>query len=133
MITAVQGIPPILITPPEDAQLRVGDHTQALIDKKANAKENASQTIEPTSANEANTSSNTNFSALAKKIQNVAGDNTIVEFSFDSSSKKIILKVVDPNTKEVIRQIPAEESLKIAQIIASQLEQGQGQVTDAKI
>lgn len=45
-----------------------------------------------------------------------------LEFSVDSSSHRTIVKVVDSQTKELIRQIPTEETLEIAQA----LDQAQG-------
>ena len=37
-----------------------------------------------------------------------------LEFSIDQDSKRTIVKVVDTNTKEVLRQIPSPEALEIA-------------------
>jgi len=46
--------------------------------------------------------------AVAPMAQNL-------QFSMDQSSGKTVVRVVDTNTQEVIRQIPSEEVLKIAQ------------------
>lgn len=40
-----------------------------------------------------------------------------LEFSVDADSKRTVVKVVDQETKEVIRQIPSAESLVIAQAL----------------
>ncbi len=37
-----------------------------------------------------------------------------LSFSVDDSTGRAVLRVVDPETKEVIRQLPPEETLKIA-------------------
>ena len=37
-----------------------------------------------------------------------------LEFSIDSDSQRIIVKVIDQKTKDVIRQIPSEDALQIA-------------------
>jgi flagellar protein FlaG len=37
-----------------------------------------------------------------------------LEFSIDDDSKQTIVKIVDLNTKEVLRQIPSTEALEIA-------------------
>lgn len=37
-----------------------------------------------------------------------------LEFSIDAESERVVVKVVVPETKEVIRQIPSEETLAIA-------------------
>jgi flagellar protein FlaG len=44
--------------------------------------------------------------------------NTQIQFQVDSSTKRLITKIVDPNTKEVLRQIPNEEVLRISAAIA---------------
>jgi flagellar protein FlaG len=41
-------------------------------------------------------------------------DNQNVQFSLDSGSGKVIVKVIDAATKQVLRQIPSEEMLEIA-------------------
>ena len=43
--------------------------------------------------------------------------NNAVEFSLDKESDKMIVKVVDTATKEVIRQFPSEEMLALAQAL----------------
>jgi flagellar protein FlaG len=40
-----------------------------------------------------------------------------IEFSIDETDKRPIIKVVDQQTKEVIRQIPTEEMLDIARAL----------------
>lgn len=49
--------------------------------------------------------------------------NSSLEFSMDSGSKKVLVKLIDTSTGEVIRQIPSEEVLAIAQSI-EQMQQG---------
>jgi flagellar protein FlaG len=40
-----------------------------------------------------------------------------VEFSIDSETDRTVVKIVDKNTKEVLRQIPNEETLEIARAL----------------
>jgi flagellar protein FlaG len=40
--------------------------------------------------------------------------NNRLDFSIDDSTKKIVVKVIDGNTNEVIRQIPPEEMLALS-------------------
>lgn len=40
-----------------------------------------------------------------------------LEFTIDNDSRRTIVKVVDRNTKDVIRQIPTEEALEIAKAL----------------
>jgi flagellar protein FlaG len=47
--------------------------------------------------------------------------NTSLSFSVDQNTKQTVVKVTDVNTKEVIRQIPSEEMLRVSQRIAELL------------
>jgi len=58
-----------------------------------------------------------------KSINNVLKPQN-VEFSVDPDSDRTIVKVVDQSTKEVLRQIPAEDVLHIAKVIEQQAERG---------
>ena len=49
---------------------------------------------------------------IADFVQNISRD---LEFSVDEDSGRVIVTVLDSETKEVIRQIPPEEALKLAQ------------------
>ena len=51
-------------------------------------------------------------------VQNIQRD---LSFSVDQDSGQTVIKVLDTQTKEVIRQIPAEETLKLAASIDNQL------------
>ena len=60
--------------------------------------------------------------ALLQGAVNAANDfirpiTNSVEFSLDKDSEKMIVKVMDNATKEVIRQIPSVEMLAIAQAL----------------
>jgi flagellar protein FlaG len=60
-----------------------------------------------------------------KKLQQVVADlnemmgmsGTTLSFAVDRASNKTIIRVVDEKTKEVIRQIPSEDAVKVAQHI----------------
>lgn len=47
--------------------------------------------------------------------------NTNLSFSVDSVTKKTVVRVVDAQTQEVIRQIPPEEMLRISERITELL------------
>jgi flagellar protein FlaG len=47
--------------------------------------------------------------------------NTSLSFSIDQATKQTVVKVTDVNTKQVIRQIPSEEMLRVSQRIAELL------------
>lgn len=72
------------------------------------------------------------FSNIVKNISSVVNnDNIALQFSKDEDTEKLILKVIDSETKEVIHQYPADVSLQIAKIVSENLEPGI--ITNAKV
>ncbi len=59
-------------------------------------------------------------STLQDYVQNIQRD---LEFTVDEELGRVIIRVYDSETKEIIRQIPAEEMLKLARQMA-QAEEG---------
>lgn len=51
--------------------------------------------------------------------QTMGSTGTKLAFTLDRSSNKMIIKVINTDTQEVIRQIPSEEALHIAHHIQS--------------
>ena len=51
-------------------------------------------------------------------------ENLAIEFSKDKDTNKMILKLIDKETQEVVQQYPPEIALKIARIVANTLERG---------
>jgi flagellar protein FlaG len=49
-----------------------------------------------------------------------------LEFSIDEDSKGIVVKVIDQDTREVVRQMPSKEALEIAKSIDKLQEKMQG-------
>lgn len=58
--------------------------------------------------------------SMNKAIQQ---SNSNLEFTIDKDSERILVKLIDISTGDVIRQIPSEEALAIAQSI-EQMQQG---------
>lgn len=59
-------------------------------------------------------------STLQDYVQNIQRD---LEFTVDEELGRVIIRVYDSETKEIIRQIPAEEMLKLARQMA-QVDEG---------
>lgn len=58
------------------------------------------------------------LAAAAQKIQHFVEQRTAeLQFSVDESSGMQVVRVLDRTTKEVIRQIPSQEALEIAQAL----------------
>jgi flagellar protein FlaG len=58
--------------------------------------------------------------------------NKNLEFSFDSGTNKVIIKMVDTESGELIRQIPSESALAIARSIDQFQQLQQGLLLDQK-
>jgi flagellar protein FlaG len=52
--------------------------------------------------------------AVGKLNESMQARSQSLEFSIDEDSKRTIVKVVDLATKEVVRQIPTEQALRIS-------------------
>ena len=71
------------------------------------------------------------FSRISDKIKNLINEpNLSIQFSMDKDSKKIIMKIINTETNETVRQFPQETALKIAKMVDN-LEAGQ--VTNATV
>lgn len=53
---------------------------------------------------------------INKRLQEASPPQN-VEFAIDSDSSRVIVKVVDQKTREVLRQMPSEEALEIAKAL----------------
>ena len=81
--------------------------------QKVETKRQASQDVNPSSAEE---ESQTQPEELLSQIKALTEDGVYsVRFEQDTGSEAMVVKIVDQNTDEVIRQIPPEELLKLTQ------------------
>ncbi|MGB9701272.1 MAG: flagellar protein FlaG [Candidatus Kapaibacteriota bacterium] len=128
MINAVTGVQAIVINSTENTKT---DASQSNLMPKSELK--SKPPVEKSAEEQiAKPSSNVNYLDLADNIKSLLGENNVsLEFKVDDSTKKMVLQIIDSNTKEVIQQVPPEIALKIARFVADQL--GNGQVTNAKV
>ena len=82
---------------------------------------NTAPEIPPSAAHEAAVDSAQLKQHVEQLNRFVAGRNAQIEFQVDESSARVITKIIDSKTREVIRQIPNEEVLRISQAIGSAL------------
>ena len=69
---------------------------------------------------------------LRQRFRNIIRDNQIaIEFAIDNDSKKMIMKIIDEETQEIVKQFPSEISLQIAKLLTKSLDSGQ--ITNAKV
>jgi len=75
---------------------------------------------------------NTDLKNLGEKLKELIKENDVfLEFKIDKDTNKMILRIIDNQTKEVIQQLPSEVALQIARIISNI--EGQGQIANAKV
>ncbi len=68
----------------------------------------------------------------AQKISAHLNLKNALEFSVDQNSGRNVVKIIDKSTKEVLRQIPSEEAIHIAQALDELNEIRQGLLLSAK-
>ena len=68
--------------------------------------------------------------AVQKINESMLGAAQGLEFSIDEDTKDIVVKVIDQNTKEVVRQMPSEEALRMAKSIDESMKKLQGRLID---
>lgn len=115
-------------------QVNLGDKSQKTEKNTQNAKvlDNNTDNKYVKEKDSKNPSKTVDFTQLAKKLESIINDNeTTVEFSVDKDTKKMIFKLLDKNSKEVIHQYPPEVSLKIARMVSQEMDQDAGAVTNA--
>lgn len=64
--------------------------------------------------------------ALSKLNSTPQAQANSLQFSVDEDTKRTVVKVVDLNTKEVVRQFPSKEALAIAAALDQQQSSGAG-------
>jgi flagellar protein FlaG len=52
---------------------------------------------------------------MNRLVEQLGGPNAELSIAMDKGSKKIIIKIINSETKEVIRQIPPEELVRLAE------------------
>lgn len=129
MITPIEG-PPIneLQTSLPDykttqAVNRASEQTQSR-NKFEKGLENFNNFVKNISQDESKKQTKTiDYDKIAKRLEEIINDeNLMIQFTRDDQTKKMIFKLINAETKEVVQQIPPEVALKIARYIASTLE-----------
>jgi flagellar protein FlaG len=67
------------------------------------------------------------FSALLAALRSVVEqENVELEFTVDEATQKLVLRVLDAETKQVLQQIPPEIALRIARFVMELLQRNGG-------
>lgn len=134
MATDVQGLPALTTSNTELLN-------QNSIEKTSEIKTNLSDTLSnniKTINKEANSKDNEisknapDYTRLADEIKaSLKSNDTSIQFTMDKDTKRMVMRLINNDTKEVIQQYPPEITLKISRMIASLTERGI--VTNAKV
>ncbi|MFP4527907.1 MAG: flagellar protein FlaG [Candidatus Kapaibacterium sp.] len=132
MIEPVDGLAPLLNT---IENFRSNKNSEAAANGEAGMEKNNStgdDTIYAVKPEEKENLRRVDFTEISQRLQDLLEEDDIsIEFSLDKDSRKMILKIIDSRTEQVLQQFPPEITLKIARLAADKL--SGGNVTNAKI
>ena len=94
-------------------QSRVGQRTLEGTQKDLGTKKFANETEQTQSEQQRDVSEEEVIKAIEKANESFKGNNARFEYSIHEDTKRIMVKVVNPATDEVIREIPAEKILDL--------------------
>lgn len=117
MINGINSVQQISLEQFDDLMLNYSEKRQS----KQLTKENtlANEKLQKDSVKKQE-SKKVDYNDLAESIKSLLDDKSIaIEFAKDKDSNQMIMKIINDQTKEVIRQFPAEISLKIARIVSA--------------
>ena len=105
-IVSNKGQPPLFLSNGSEAltDKRPNGVTEAEESKSSEAKDSGEQEVQAKQVKEAVATLNNYFQSVQRDL----------EFNLDENSEQVVVKVIDRNTKETIRQIPDETALKMA-------------------
>lgn len=87
----------------------------------------------PKSAEAENDSRGLDFSAVLDMLHSVIEQEHIeLEFIVDEATQKLVLRVLDAETKQVLQQIPPEIALRIARFVMEFLQRNGGGIADVR-
>lgn len=105
------------ILPKLDDRSTAGADPQAGAGKAAAADAASATPAATTTAAKSNPSRDDVDSAVKKLNDSMPGSSQSLQFSVDHDSKEIVVKLIDQDTQQVLRQMPSEEALRMAKAI----------------
>jgi|WetSurMetagenome_2_1015567.scaffolds.fasta_scaffold92718_2 uncharacterized FlaG/YvyC family protein len=110
MITEPTATTPISYTPPTNAPDERTRVQRAVVEvKEPKPKDPAPVAKDPAVPD-------SNMKEIVKELNDAVGAlNSRLSFYLDSETKKVVVKIVDSETGETVRQIPPEDALKLSQ------------------
>ncbi len=129
MIFTTQGIPPIVVHDFDELKTGIRQNSSETQSFKGIIKEEISEKKSNSDGIEVNIADNEKLEVINGIFDEMRNNNNLyLQFTKDVESQKMVIKIINDETKEVIRQIPPEVALKIARIITEQ-----GQLANARI
>jgi flagellar protein FlaG len=123
VVTPIQNISSIAVQPFDEVQTNLNEQSKTLKQERFNDIFTAlSEKIKSKEKKDEDKYKEnlaiTDFKDLSEKLSSILEDESLkIEFSLDKDTNKMILKLIDSKTKEVIQQYPPEIALKIARIV----------------
>ncbi len=122
-ISSVQATPPVRMIEQPLVQQRSVESSDATVAQQQHSTEQGAQDTTQQSAQQtAASGANVALEVAQRHIQ----------FAVDKETRRTVIKIVDPETNEVVRQIPPDEVLRISRMI-SRFVGERGAVTDERV
>ncbi len=135
MISAVSGLPAIIIDRFAELDNQIDLSAKENLNRLNNEekmKNSYSIKYEESNSLAAKESQQIDYNKLADKLKSVLGENDLaIEFYMDKDLNRMVMKLINSDTNEVVQQFPPDVTLKIARIVASTM--GNGNVTNATV
>lgn len=131
VIVGAQRVEPAELNPQQPTAVQQELKFQILEKSRTKNKELGAREDASSAENSATTQSSIDFSKLIEELQALLGKDRMVEFMIDKDSKKIVLQILDRETRDLILQLPPEQSLEIARYILGKIKEGM--LADAKV
>lgn len=111
MTNEVNNLTPVNVSPPSPSLAESKSAASSLSGKQVPP---PGETQPETRANPAASSRDDVLKAAAKLADHARSLGRDLQFEVDSDSGQTVVKVIDPETEEVVRQIPSEEAVERA-------------------
>lgn len=133
MISAISGLPELVIEKQNDVHVDIEHNNRSKTDAEIKLVQELKKETPSVKAEVKEKKYNQDsIDELNKELNGLLEGNQLnVEFKFEKEANQLIMKLINQETKEVVRQVPPDIMLRIAKIVSSQL--GSGALADAKV
>lgn len=132
MISALSGLPELTLEKQNDVQIDVNLNKKVKRDVNLEMQEFKADLKSAKNDSKEKKFNQESIDELNNELNNILGGNKLnAEFKFEKDANQLVMKLIDNDTKEVVRQVPPEFMLKIARLISSQMDGGA--LADAKV